>query len=82
MGVLRISLEDGGCSVALRKITPRITSAIAPAIISTENKQVLPHPCDWPLFTCEYGLISLDRSNKKCIMVIYIFWRPYESNGH
>jgi hypothetical protein len=41
MGVLRISMVEGGCSAALKKITPRITSATAPAIIPTGNKKTV-----------------------------------------
>ncbi len=41
MGELRISCGVGVCSAALRKMTPRITSATAPAIIPTGNKKTV-----------------------------------------
>ena len=41
MGVPRISIVDGGCSAVLKKMTPRITSATAPAIIPTGDKKTV-----------------------------------------
>jgi hypothetical protein len=41
MGVPRISAADGGCSAALKKIIPRITSDTAPTITPTGAKKIV-----------------------------------------
>jgi GNAT superfamily N-acetyltransferase len=41
MGLPRISIGDGGCSAALKKMTPRITSATAPTITPMGAKKMV-----------------------------------------